>query len=226
MRVFLGRVRRYLDRGGSRRWIARCVVDGAITMVKCGTTKEAWWAPADIAPGAIVYCGGVGRDATYDFCLAEEKGLEVHSFDPTPMAIAYMAGENRGRVAFHPWGMMGQDRIVRFHAPVDIEHTSWFAENLHGTSEFFEAECLTMKSIMARLGHAHVDLLKIDIEGSWHSVLLNMLADQVYPTTVCVEFDSPAPLARVRKVTLALENAYRAVLQEGDNVAFYRSSTA
>ena len=203
--------------------MARRIVRGAVAMVKCGTTKEAWWAPADIMPGAIAYCGGVGRDATYDFCLAEEKGLEVHSFDPTPIAIDYMTRENHGRVAFHPWGMMGDDRVVRFHAPVNLDHTSWFAENLHGTSQFFDAECLTMKSIMARLGHDRVDLLKIDIEGSWFSVLLNMLADRIHPTTVCVEFDSPAPLSRVREVTLALEAAgYRAVLQEGDNVAFHR----
>lgn len=224
LEVQIGRIWRKLNRLVSRRWLARRLVASPAALVRLGHGHAAWWAPAAIAPGSVAYCGGVGLDATYDFALADALGLEVHSFDPTPHAIAYMARENRGRVQFHPWGMMGEDRVVQFHAPFDLAHGNWFAENLHATDRTFSAECLTIGSIMRRLGHRRIDLLKIDIEGSWFSVIPAMLAEGIHPPVVCIEFDSPAPLWRVRQVTLALEAAgYRAVDREGDNVVFVRT---
>ena len=147
----------------------------------------------------------------------------MFSFDPTPLAIAYMERENKGRVDYHPWGMLDGDRTISFHAPFDLTHGSWFAENLHSTSTSVEAQCFTVRSIMSKLGHDHIDLLKIDIEGSWHAVLLKMLADSIFPQTICVEFDSPAPINRVRAVTNALfRNGYKLVLREHDNAVFLR----
>lgn len=223
MRTSLGRAWRRANRAVSRAWLSRRVTQSPVPLELLGEGHAAWWVPTDIGPGAIAYCGGVGLDATYDFALAERKQLDVHSFDPTPAAIAYMARENNGRVSLHPWGILDEDRKVRFHAPFDPTHANWFAENIHHTADTFEAQCLTVKSIMQRLGHSRIDLLKIDIEGSWPGVLRQMLADGIHPETLCVEFDSPAPLWRVRPVVLALEQAgYRAVARIADNVAFVR----
>ena len=216
-----GRAWRLANRALSRAWLARRLRACPVELERLGHGPAACWVPRGIAPGAVAYCGGVGLDASYDFALAEAKRLDVHSFDPTPAAIAFMARENRGRVAFHPWGLMDRDGILRLHAPFDPAHANWFAENLHGTAETVEVECLSIATVMARLGHGRIDLMKLDIEGSWFAVIPAMLAAGVRPATLCVEFDSPAPLVRVRRVVLALEAAgYALAARDGDNAAF------
>lgn len=176
---------------------------------------------ADLEPGAVAYCGGVGQDATFDLALAEKQGLEVHSFDPTPGSIAYMERENRGRVQFHPWGMLDRDDTIRFHAPLDPSHANWFVDNLHGTDDYFEAPCFTVATIMEKLGHDKLDLLKIDIEGSWGQVLDGMLKSGIHPRVLCVEFDSPAPLPRVRRTVTALKKVgYKLARRDKENCVF------
>ncbi|MFC3098007.1 FkbM family methyltransferase [Alteraurantiacibacter palmitatis] len=221
MLVKLGQAWRRANRLISRRWLETQIRPTKRALQMYGQGHAAWWVPADIAPGSIAYCGGVGLDATFDFALAEEKRLEVHSFDPTPRAIAYIEQENHGRVHFHPWGLLDRNEVMRFHAPADPRHVNFFIENLHNTSDYFEAECLTIGTIMQRLGHDRIDLLKIDIEGSWLPVLSRMLDDRIYPATLCVEFDSPAPLSRVRPIVKRLQQAgYMLVRRDKENCVF------
>lgn len=223
LKLFAGRLWRRVNRYVSRAWLGMQVRPEGFSFERFGQGHAAWWVPSDIAPGSVAYCGGVGQDATFDFALAEEKRMEVHSFDPTPGSIAYMERENRGRVAFHPWGMLDRDAVMRFHAPANPTHANWFIDNLHGTTDYFEAPCFTIKSIMERLGHPEIELLKIDIEGSWGQVLDAMLKDGIHPRSVCVEFDSPAPLSRVRKTTRALQAAgYVLARRDLENCVFIR----
>lgn len=220
----LGRAWRRANRMLSRTWLSTQIRPGTRALQVFGKGHAAWYVPADIPAGSIAYCGGVGLDATFDFALAEEKQLEVHSFDPTPLAIEYMERENRGRTQFHPWGLLDRDETVRFYAPVDPRHPNYFVENLHGTSTFFEAECLTLSAVMKRLGHVRIDLLKIDIEGSWRQVLNCMLDDRIHPDTICVEFDSPAPIWRVRPMVRRLRRVgYELVKRDKENCVFVRS---
>lgn len=221
--VLAGRIWRRLNRLASRAWLSTQVDDVNMELVTYGRGHAAWWALADMAPGSVAYCGGVGRNATFDFDLAERLGAEVHSFDPTPGSIAYMARENRGRVEFHPWGLLDKDATVRFHAPSDRTDANWFVDNLHGTDDYFEAECWTIGSIMRKLGHDEIALLKIDIEGSWGQVLHDMLEHGIHPQLLCVEFDSPAPLHRVRRTVRALKAAgYKLARRKKENCAFIK----
>jgi hypothetical protein len=78
---------------------------------------------------------------------------------------------------------------------------------------------------MKKLGHAHIEMLKIDIEGSWGQVLNGMLESGITPRTVCVEFDSPAPLGRVRAMTKALQAAgYVLARRDKENCVFIRKA--
>jgi FkbM family methyltransferase len=223
VKVLAGRVWRRVNRLLSRAWLRTQIDRGDYAFEQFGKGHAAWWVLRDIEPGAIAYCGGVGQDATFDFDLADKMGMEVHSFDPTPNSIAYMERENHGRVTFHPWGLLDCDKTIRFHAPLDQSHTNWFVDNLHGTDDYFEADCFTIETIMQKLGHQQIELLKIDIEGSWGRVLSSMLDSRIYPRVVCVEFDSPAPLLRVRRTVRALQAAqYRLARREKENCVFVR----
>lgn len=224
LQVFLGRAWRNLSRRVSRRYVRTQLVSSPEPLVRLGSQAGGWFAPAATPPGAVCYCGGVGLDATFDFELKERFGAEVHSFDPTPKAIGYMRDANTAGVAFHPWGMLDRDSIVRFHAPLSDDHQSYFVENLHKTDKFIDAECLRVSTIMKKLGHHEIFLLKIDIEGSWFAVLKDMIAEEIRPKVIDVEFDSPAPIWRVMAVTRLLQrNGYQAVAQEKDNVVFLRA---
>ena len=223
VKVLAGRVWRRANRLLSRAWLRTQIDRGNYQFERFGEGHAAWWVLKDIQPGSIAYCGGVGQDATFDFDLAEKMGMEVHSFDPTPNSIAYMERENRGRVSFHAWGMLDRDQTIRFHAPLDQSHANWFVDNLHGTDNFFEADCFTIETIMKKLGHETIELLKIDIEGSWNRVLSSMLDSRIHPHIVCVEFDSPAPLLRVRRTVRALQSAgYRLARRDKENCVFVR----
>jgi FkbM family methyltransferase len=225
IRRYGGGAWRRLDRYVSRKWLSSQVRGEGFAFDRYGEGHAAWWVPKDTKAGGIAYCGGVGRDATFDFALAEQKGMKVFSFDPTPGSIAYMEQENRGRVKFLPWGLLDRDEIVRFHAPANPNHANWFIDNLHGTSDYFEAPCFTIATIMRKLGHDHIELLKIDIEGSWGQVLDSMLRSKIYPRTICVEFDSPAPLWRVRQTTRALQQAgYVLARRDKENCVFIKAN--
>ena len=81
------------------------------------------------------------------------------------------------------------------------------ALNLSYSQESIKGEVKTLPSIMAMLGHDHVDLLKIDIEGAEHTVIDSILKTETLPSQLCVEFDMPIPPwvidATIRKLMLS-----------------------
>jgi FkbM family methyltransferase len=191
-------------------------------MTRAGSDYGGWFIPDDMPAGALCYCIGVGRDATFDIALAA-RGAEVHSFDPTPLSVAYMAETPHPGVTFHPWGLWSEDTTIRLYAPADPRHSSHFFRDLHQTGKYHEVPCYRLSTIREKLGHGEIYLLKMDIEGSWYDTLHEFVPAGILPRFLGVEFDSPAPPTRVAATVRLLEGAgYRLVRQEGDNVTFMR----
>ena len=61
---------------------------------------------------------------------------------------------------------------------------------------------------MENLGHTHIDILKIDIEGSEIVVLNKMLDDQIYPKYLCIEFDLKLKMLIIKTKHQQLSTAY------------------
>lgn len=144
---------------------------------------------------SICYCAGVGEDATFDLGLIERVGCDVHAFDPTPRAIEYVksiAAENE-KFHFHPWGVWSRNETMKFYAPAKAHHVSHSILNLRDQSDYFEAPCRSIQSIMEDLGHDRIDLLKLDIEGAEYEAAGAMLDAGIFPTLLCLEFDQPYP---------------------------------
>jgi FkbM family methyltransferase len=196
----------------------------------------AWVVPVSLlSPGAVCYCAGAGEDISFDVALAGEFQCEVHTFDPTPRAIEYcrsLAPHLPGNFHFHPWGLWSRDEAKRFYAPRDSRHVSHSIANLQGTTDYFEASCKCLRSILTDLGHSKLTLLKLDIEGAEYEVLRSLLADEIRPVTIAVEFDEiHTPMgnraaARIRTAANQLiEAGYVLVAQDGANYTFVFSGS-
>lgn len=162
-----------------------------------------------ITPQSVVYSGGIGHDATFDVALSERYGCTVHGFDPTPVGKAHgeaVAHQHR-LFAFHPWGLWNEDRVVQFFVPRNPEHDSFSIVNLPQTAESIPGEVRKLSTIMRALGHDHVDLLKIDIEGAEYAVLGDLLNERLDVRQLCIEFDQPTTFRRMHAMVRRLQSA-------------------
>ena len=182
---------------------------------KIGTGYGGWFVPRGLlGPESVCYGVGAGEDISFETELINRYGCEVHSFDPTPRAQQHVERlcrntskglptfvndavdshydiDLRGlaRLHFHAVGLWSEDRTMRFYAPEDPAHVSHSIVNLQRTSEYFEADCRTLRSLMQTLGHTELSLLKLDVEGAEYEILASILQSGIRPTVLCVEFD-------------------------------------
>jgi FkbM family methyltransferase len=193
--------------------------DGGAT-VRLGTAYGGWIVPRSLLrPGAVCYLAGVGEDASFDVCLIE-AGCQVVSIDPTPRAIAYAetVRSREPRFALVPFGIWESDTSMRFYAPEDPAHVSHSITNLQQSNSYFTAECRSVASLMSELGHSHLDLLKLDIEGAEYAVLASLRRDGISPAVICIEFHQPPFLAILREVRSWQRRGYAVRAVEGWNV--------
>ena len=124
--------------------------------------------PRSLNPGAVVYSFGAGNDISFDSDSAGLFGCEVHCFDPTPSVERSFADSRpgqpvgKGRFWYHPVGL----------GPVSLDPEK--ADDL--VLEDRKCKVKHLSEIAAELGHAHVDILKIDIEGGEMAALTEILS--------------------------------------------------
>jgi len=195
---------------------------------RLGTDYGGWTVPVDyLGADSVCYCVGVGVDASFDFALSHRCNCRVYSFDPTPKAIRYMqtAEYDRDKITFMPIGIWDEDTTIRFYAPADSRETSHSVYDLHGTGQYFEAECHKLATVMAQFDHTKIDLLKLDIEGAWRRVVNNIVSENIAVDILCVELDSPVSLGKVLSVIRTLGSAGFALVHfEKDNYLFVQKS--
>lgn len=182
---------------------------------------------AVLRPGSVCYCAGLGEDGSFDLELASRYQCQVFVFDPTPRAAIYAESTLAGhdRITFHSVGFWSEPRILRFFAPRDGTHVSHSALNLQRSSNYFEAQCITVADFMKESGHDHISVLKLDIEGSEYAVLSSIVRDDVRPTVVCVEFDQPVSvLTTLRQISALLSFGYTLVSIDVWNYTFVRKN--
>jgi FkbM family methyltransferase len=112
---------------------------------------------------------------------------------------------------FHPWGIADFDGTARFHAPKDPTHVSHtLLEGGNVGTGTVEVPVFRLRTIMDKLGHDHVDILKMDIEGAEYGVLDDILGSGIRITQILIEFHhgrSGVPLAKSQAAVNAIESA-------------------
>jgi FkbM family methyltransferase len=198
----------------------------SLSLERIGTAYGGWVVPtAMIERDWIVYCAGVGEDASFDLGLIDRFGCTVFAFDPTPRAIAFAEpiAALEPRFRFMPVGLWSEDVTLQFYAPRDPAHVSHSLLNLQGTTTFFEGPCRSLTSLMKELGHDNIDLLKMDIEGAEHRVLSDLFVSDRRPKVVCTEIDQPVTPWRLWTTLHRIEQGgYECVAIDNWNLTFIR----
>jgi FkbM family methyltransferase len=205
-----GRVRRLLC---SRR-LQKLVETHTPEVTRLGSSHGGWTVPtSQIRSGRNAVLVGAGEDISFDVEL-NKRGMRVFTLDPTPRAKEHvrqvlatgdngsrlpidhsktefydLRGFDKERLILLDVGVWNEDTSMRFFAPKEKSHVSHSIVNLQHTTEWFEAKCMTLRSICEWQNIRDIDILKLDIEGAEYPVLKDVVESGFRPPVLCVEFD-------------------------------------
>lgn len=204
--------------------------------VRLGSEYGGWWVvPELVRPESVVYSFGVGDDISWDLEMVRQFGVTVHAFDPTPRCVAWVAKQQLpDRLRFHAMGIADFDGDAQF--AMHSDDPEWNAYNLtkgaaeaQGAKEIVSCPVRRLQTIASELGHTHIDVLKMDVEGIEYGVLRDMLAGPLRPTQLLIEYHyfegGPGRVQETADSVHALRDAgYRCFARSpvGHEVAFVR----
>lgn len=186
--------------------------------------------PVGLNAHSVVYSFGIGEDISFDVALMERYGMSIHAFDPTPRSIRWVEEQNVGdRFVVHPWGLAAHDGTARFTPPENPEHISHTVlDRDKYAGDIIEVPVFRLETVMRKLGHDHLDILKMDIEGAEYDVVDELVASSIRPTQILMEYHhhlEGVPLARTEASVEKLQGAgYRifALSDTGRELSFVR----
>ena len=113
-------------------------------------------ATPDAAPPCVVYSfGSNGDDVFEDDVRGQDEFCEIHVFDPTS---GDPPSSWEGKYRFHKLGLCAGNETT-----FTLEGTHTVTRGGGAASAAYP--CASLPDIMRELGHAHVDVLKADVEG-------------------------------------------------------------
>lgn len=192
-------------------------------MLRLGTYYGGWWIPEVAPTRGVALCVGAGTDVTFDLEL-QRLGYAVYTVDPTPAAVEHVR-EHAPSLELLPVGVWTTTGELQFMQDA-VWDESWMIGDTvpagTATSAGASFPVMSLDDLVASTGHSDVDVLKLDIEGAEHRVLATMLASDLRPWTVAVEFDDHR-VGPVVASTKAMRRAgYRLLQIEGRNYIFTR----
>jgi FkbM family methyltransferase len=143
-----------------------------------------------VGPASIVYSVGLGEDISFDLALIQKSAPQIWGFDPTPKSRAWIEAQNLPpQFHFQPVGVGARDGEMTFYPPANENYVSFSAApGQDQTRTPITAPVERLTTIVARLGHDRIDVLKMDIEGFEYDVLDDLLAGPFRPGLLLVEF--------------------------------------
>jgi FkbM family methyltransferase len=179
------RAQRYVDRWRGKE----CVPP---VQVKCnkeyhGTEYGGYMiCPDGLHADSIVYAFGLGGDISFELSIIDKYGLTVAAFDPSPESIRFVKSEPRPeQLKLYEYGLADYDGIARF-APLFLDHSKrrqrkrisnnyTILDMPASESAAVEFPVHRLQTVMDLLGHDHIDILKLDIEGAEYAVIKDLV---------------------------------------------------
>ena len=159
--------------------------------VSLGDAEGVWCIRPDlIDKNSVIYSFGVGEDVCFELALIKRFGATVHAFDPTPRSLQWIRSHpSVPQLILHELGIAAVDGKLTFYPPLRNDHVSYSTLVRKETAAAAVCcEVRRLRTIMDQLGHDHIDVVKMDIEGSEYDVLSDMLVSQTPVRQLLVEF--------------------------------------
>jgi FkbM family methyltransferase len=148
-------------------------------MIKSGTIDAA----------SIVYSVGIGNDITFDLSMIKKYGVKIHAFDPTPEVKTWLDAQPLpAEFLYKGVALSDSDGSMKFYKPENPNHISHSTMEINNRNAFVEVPAKRLTTLMKELGHDHIDILKIDIEGSEYAVLRDILESGIKIGQILVEY--------------------------------------
>ncbi len=143
-----------------------------------GTEYGGWSViPELMPPKPCVFSIGIGQDISFDLEMIGRFNATVFGFDPTPKAMTWIKTQ-RVPEQFHfvPIGLADFDGVADF----GLNRPDWdsYSVTLPVAESVDRAQCRVARliSLAREVDVQHIDILKIDIEGSEYSAVPDLLA--------------------------------------------------
>jgi len=139
---------------------------------------------------SIIYSFGVGEDISFDEAIINEFNCKVFAFDPTPKSIKWVENrKNPIEFNFHPYGIDEQSGVVEFLLPKNNDYVSGSVINQINVDKEkkIKVNMKCLADIVKDMNHKHIDILKIDIEGSEYKILDSILLAPVKIDQILIE---------------------------------------
>jgi FkbM family methyltransferase len=146
--------------------------------------------PDNLNSDSIIYSFGIGEDISFDQSMIDDYGCKVFGFDPTPKSIEWIKNQSLDpQFNFFTYGIDSKTGFVNFNLPKNENYISGSIlkhQNVNqNNTVLVPMKCF--KDITNSLGHKHIDVLKIDIEGSEYNVIDDILSSDVEIDQILLE---------------------------------------
>ncbi len=199
IKLFLKRI------GGKELWLR--------TEVEIDVAESADWTYSTerLDSNSVVYSLGVGDSVDFDLHVIEQTGAAVFAFDPTPYAMEWVERQQLPEeFVFKPWAAAAEDGSLRLFRRVNQRGKSaavmWTADEQAGNpDDFIDAPAYTIATIMQKLDHEKIDLLKMDVEGAEYGILEGLQHVAQLPEQLLVEYHHRFPGIGKQKTADSIE---------------------
>jgi len=166
------------------------VNDVDVKTVRCGM-QAAFQIVPELLQGKrdnkVAYSFGIGFDFTFEKELSEKYEVSVYAFDPSPEVIEEMQSQKLPeKLKYYPYGLSNEDAEKVFYCPSSGKDYSEYFTSWTG-SEKIKMQVFRLSTLMKKLGHDSLDLLKMDIEGSEFIALPDILNTGIVFDQLCIE---------------------------------------
>jgi FkbM family methyltransferase len=193
-----------------------------------GGSEGAWTFETDgLGKDSIIYSFGVANDASWDLAMIDQFGCQVHAFDMTPDSIKWVSEQNLPpQFHFYPYGIADFDGMQTFdlfskpHWHFTAASTTIFPKT-GGT----KLPVKRLATIMKEMGHTHLDVLKMDIEGDEYDVLRDIGGIPIRQVLVelHIKNKSQLVLSWLARARMFLRGYKLVSLRDGCDFTFVRS---
>jgi FkbM family methyltransferase len=197
--------------------LGRLRIETGPPTVELGSAYGGWRIPAGaVGEGDICYCIGSGGDVSFDVELIRRYDAVVRAIDPVERygTAALQAAAGEPRFSFRQAALTTRDGPIRMQTHHQAESASLSAAGLYDTDDWVEVDGRTLDSLMREFGDDHIDLLKVDVEGSEYELVPTLDLDALGVRVFAAQLHHTGRVRDALKLIDALERqGFRLVAQ-------------